>query len=104
MTKGLHTWTHVELRTRVRWAPILCITLMIFGVDKNNVTAQGEKKHGAKSPTTLSLAETKAIAEEGYIYGLPIVMNYAVMYAYAIDANSGQFKAPFNVIKNEHRV
>ena len=24
-------------------------------------------------------AETRAIAEEGFIYGLPIVMNYAVM-------------------------
>ena len=30
-------------------------------------------------------AETKAIAEEGFIYGLPIVMNYAVMYEYAVD-------------------
>jgi hypothetical protein len=27
----------------------------------------------------LTPAETKAIAEEGFIYGLPIVMNYAVM-------------------------
>src|SRR5436189_783849 len=49
-------------------------------------------------------AETKAIAEEGFIYGLPIVMNYAVMYEYAVDRNSGQFKAPFNEIKNEARV
>jgi hypothetical protein len=31
------------------------------------------------------IAETKAIAEEGFIYGLPIVMNYAVMYEYAVD-------------------
>src|SRR5437773_6441291 len=49
-------------------------------------------------------AETKAIAEEGFIYGLPIVMNYAVMYEYAVDRNSGQFKAPFNEINNEGRV
>src|SRR6195256_6177568 len=46
----------------------------------------------------------KAIAEEGFIYGLPIVMNYAVMYEYSVDRNSGQFKAPFNQIKNEARV
>src|SRR5438874_2619685 len=52
----------------------------------------------------LTPAETKAIAEEGFIYGLPIVMNYAVMYEYAVDRNSGQFKAPFNEIKNEARV
>jgi hypothetical protein len=52
----------------------------------------------------LSSAETKAIAEEGFIYGLPIVMNYAVMYEYSVDKNSGQYKAPFNQIKNEARV
>src|SRR5258708_5307643 len=51
-----------------------------------------------------SLFEAKAIAEEGFIYGLPIVMNYAVMYEYSVDKNSGQYKAPFNQIKNEARV
>src|SRR5436305_7107189 len=49
-------------------------------------------------------AETKAIAEEGFIYGLPIVMNYAVMYEYCVDKNSGQYKGPFNTISNEARV
>jgi len=49
-------------------------------------------------------AETKAIAEEGFIYGLPIVMNYAVMNEFCVDKNSGQYKAPFNQIKNEARV
>jgi hypothetical protein len=52
----------------------------------------------------LTPAETKAIAEEGFIYGLPIVMNYAVMYDYCVDKNSGQYKAPFNQILNEARV
>jgi hypothetical protein len=32
------------------------------------------------------------------------VMNYAVMYEYSVDKNSGQFKAPFNQILNEPRV
>ena len=48
--------------------------------------------------------KAKDIAEAGFIYGLPIVMNYAVMYAFAVDRNSGQFKAPFNQIKNEPNV
>jgi hypothetical protein len=52
----------------------------------------------------LTPAETKAIAEEGFIYGLPIVMNYAVMFSYAIDKGNPEFKAPFNQIKNEPRV
>jgi hypothetical protein len=46
----------------------------------------------------------KDVAEEGFIYGLPIVMNYAVMYEYAIDRSSSQYKAPFNQIHNEARV
>ena len=45
-----------------------------------------------------SLLEAKDIAEEGFIYGLPLVMFYAVMQEFAVDRNSGQFKAPFNEI------
>ena len=41
------------------------------------------------------------IAQKGFAYGLPIVMNYAVMYKFVIDKNSGQYKAPFNEISNE---
>jgi hypothetical protein len=48
--------------------------------------------------------KAKDIAEAGFIYGLPIVMGYGVMYEYAIDRNSGQFKAPFNQIKNDPNV
>ena len=51
-----------------------------------------------------SIIEAKNIAEEGFIYGLPIVMNYAVMNEYAVNKDSGQFKAPFNKINNEARV
>jgi hypothetical protein len=58
-------------------------------------------KAGSAAP---SAAELKAIAEEGFIYGLPIVMNYAIMYEYSVDKSSGQYKAPFNQIKNEPRV
>ena len=52
----------------------------------------------------LTPAETKAIAEEGFIYGLPIVANYAVMYEFAVDAKGSQFKAPFNQILSMHRL
>jgi len=60
--------------------------------------------HTTVCAADLTPAETKAIAEEGFIYGLPIVMNYAVMYEYSVDKNSGQYKAPFNQILNEARV
>ncbi|MGO6881470.1 DUF1254 domain-containing protein [Rhizobium ruizarguesonis] len=50
------------------------------------------------------IIEAKDIAEEGFIYGLPLVMNYAVMQEFAVDKNSGQFKASFNEINNLHHV
>ena len=49
-------------------------------------------------------AEIKEIAREGFIYGLPIVMNYAVMYDFCVNKSSPQYKAPFNELFSEHRV
>ena len=51
-----------------------------------------------------SLLEIKQIAEEGLIFGLPIVMNYAVQYQFVLDPQSPQYKAPYNQIYNLHRV
>jgi len=62
---------------------------------------RADKKAAIAAP---GIAEVKAIAEEGFVYGLPIVMNYAVMYEYAVDRSSSQFKAPFNKLENEPRV
>jgi hypothetical protein len=77
------------MRTRTMLAAALVLGLAL------NVTT-----HAAD----VTPAETKAIAEEGFIYGLPIVMNYAVMYEYSVNRDSSQFKAPFNQIHNEARV
>ena len=74
--------------------------LLVCCAASNDAVSNAEKSEQNKP----GIAETKAIAEEGFIYGLPIVMNYAVMYEYAVDRDSGQFKAPFNQIKNEARV
>ena len=69
--------------------------------DPVSAADQADKRAGVEAP---GIEQTKAIAEDGFIYGLPIVMNYAVMNEFAVDENSGQYKAPFNVIKNEARV
>jgi hypothetical protein len=67
-------------------------------------TAKGIPANAQARTEWPDIREAKAIAEDGFIYGLPIVMNYAVMYEYSVDKNSGQYKAPFNQIKNEPRV
>ncbi len=58
----------------------------------------------AEAQTAPSPKETKAIAEEAFTYGLPLSMYYKIMNQYAINKDSGQFKAPFNTIKNEPKV
>jgi hypothetical protein len=77
----------------------------LIGCEKNgdaiSTADQVDKKAGVAAP---GIEETKAIAEEGFIYGLPIVMNYAVMNEFCVDKNSSQYKGPFNQISNEARV
>ncbi len=71
---------------------------------KNDPIAQAERSDRKAGVAAPGIEETRAIAEEGFIYGLPIVMNYAVMNEFCVDKNSGQYKAPFNDINNEARV
>jgi hypothetical protein len=71
---------------------------------KNDPVAAADKADQAAGLAVPSIEETKAIAEEAFVYGLPLVMNYAVMQEFAVDKSSGQFKAPFNELKNEHHV
>lgn len=49
-------------------------------------------------------AEARAIAKEAYVYGFPMVDNYRVQYAYFVDPNNPEFKAPWNQICNMARV
>jgi hypothetical protein len=48
--------------------------------------------------------EAGKIAEEAYIYGFPMIAGYKAMYNFAVDSGGSQYKAPFNVLQNEHRV
>jgi hypothetical protein len=52
----------------------------------------------------LAKGEAKQIAEEAFIYGFPMVMNYGTMYEYFVDKSSHQYKCPFNQIYNISRV
>ncbi len=90
--------------TRTFAAAAAATMLLVVACKKGDAVssaAEADKKAGVPAP---GIAETKAIAEEGFIYGLPLVMNYAVMNEFAIDTKSSQFKAPFNEINNQHRV
>jgi hypothetical protein len=59
----------------------VALALLVSGINtkNNDVMAQTAKQEVKTVASVPSLAEVKAIAEEGFIYGLPIVMNYGVM-------------------------
>ena len=82
--------------------PAIAVVAVLFAgcATTKDTVAQAEK--GEKDRP--GFAETRAIAEEGFIYGLPVVMNYAVMYDFVLNKDSGQYKGPFNTIVNEARV
>lgn len=86
---------------------LLCplISLVLTGCNKASdpiaTAKQADKEDAVAIP---SIEEVKAIAEEGFIFGLPIVMNYTACYEFWVDKASGQYKSGFNELVNEHRV
>ena len=77
-------------------SPIVLATSLLL-----SIAATGGAFAGAKN---LSPEKAQALYEKAYIYGLPIIMSYKTMYAYAVDEGGANFKAPFNQIKNTARV
>src|SRR5215469_12244646 len=77
--------------------PTLCLFCALYArqfVSGTLVTAQD-----AVSP-----AEARAIAKEAYIFGFAMVEGYHIQYAYFVDRDNPEFKAPWNQIRNIPRV
>ena len=86
-------------------AVALVCALAFTGCDKKgdviSNAAQADPNVGIAAP---GIAEIKAIAEEGFIYGLPLVMNYTANYQFWLDKTSSQYKCPMNQLFSERRV
>lgn len=70
------------------------VAVTVTGLGTAPCLAQGDAEKDA----------AKQIAEEAFIYGYPMVMGYGILYEYAVDTKSDQYKAPFNRIYNTARV
>jgi hypothetical protein len=58
----------------------------------------------ASAQTSVSPTEARAIVKEAYVYGYPLVDSYRLQYAYFVDRENSEFKAPWNQIANIPRV
>ena len=72
-------------------------SLVSGGIAAASMTTRG---YGAD----VAPGQMSSIAEQAFIYGFPMVMNYGVWYQYFIDKSDSAYKAPFNQIYNTARV
>lgn len=56
------------------------------------------------SAAEIDRKEVTEIAKEAYIYGVPMVSDYATIYAFSINPKSPEYKGPFNSVLNIARV
>jgi hypothetical protein len=81
---------------------IVAVALAGCGKQDDAVT-QAAKKDAVAGVPAPGIAEVKAIAEEAYIYGFPMIAAYKAMYEFNVDKSSSQYKAPFNQIWNDSK-
>lgn len=58
----------------------------------------------AHDPAKVNLKEIREITKQAYIYGFPLVDNTRIQYAYFVDKQNPEYKAPWNTIRNIPRV
>jgi hypothetical protein len=82
---------------------LLAVTL-VTGCKQNDAVTQAEKADKINGVAVPGIEETKQIAQEGLIFGLPLVMYYTSTYELFVDKTSSQYKAPIGTLTNEARV
>jgi len=86
-----------------RNAALLALALSLASCDqKPDTISQAEKRVDAGPGP--SIAETKALAEEAYVYAFPMIAAYKALYQFNVDKSSSQYKGPFNQVESSANV
>lgn len=91
------------LKTTATTFVCLIMAMLVAGC-KNDTVSQAEKTDKINGIAVPGIDETKQIAQDGFVYGLPIVMYYTSTYELFVDPTSSQYKAPIGKLTNEARV
>mgnify|MGYP001035781278 FL=1 len=67
----------------------------------DDAISQAASKDVAAGVPVPGMEETKAIVEQAYVYGFPMIAAYKAMYQFNVDKTSPQFKAGFNQVWND---
>lgn len=68
---------------------------------KDDAVTQAAKTDAAQGVPAPIIEQTKAIAEQAYLYGFPMIAAYKAMNEFNVDKASPQFKAGFNEVWND---
>ena len=92
--------------TNVGRLALLCLlaATLATGCKQNDPVSQAEKADKINGVAVPGIEETKQIAQEGFVFGLPLVMYYTSTYELFVDTTSSQYKAPIGKLTNEARV
>jgi hypothetical protein len=82
----------------------LLAAILVTGCKQNDSVSQAERADKINGVAVPSIEETKQIAQDGFVYGLPLVMYYTSTYELFVDKTSSQYKAPIGILTNEARV
>ena len=92
------------MRSKCAAICIISAAVAVVGCGKkDDAIARADKKDVAAGVPAPSIAETKAIAEEAYLYGFPMIAAYKAMYEFNVDKSSSQYKSRFNEIWNDSK-
>jgi len=81
---------------------ISAIALLLSSACAGSGDSISEAEKGERSKPGFS--ETRAIAEEAYVYAFPMIAAYKALYQFNVDKTSSQYKSPFNTIWNDSHV
>ena len=89
---------------RITTLAVATTAVALAGCSKpGDAVSEAAKNDTAAGVPAPGIEEVKAIAEEAYIYGFPMVAAYKAMYEFNVDTSSPQFKAGFNQIWNDSK-
>jgi hypothetical protein len=81
---------------------------IMFGLAALGATLSAQAVLAQSNPAPVEASkvseEAYKTAEAAFIYGFPMVMNYAIFYDYFIDKTGADYKAPLNQLYNTARV
>ena len=90
------------MSSRLTTLAVVATVVALAGCSKpGDAVDEAAKNNAAAGVAAPSIEEVKAIAEEAYIYGFPMVAGYKAMYEFNVDTTSPQYKTGFNQIWND---